>query len=394
MLGTLLPLSAIGSFAAGEQVLDWLTKTKQNAWQFLPLHQSGWKKKNLFTSPYDGFGIGLNPLFVKLPPELPDDVQFLTDHQDWLPDYALFMALADHFNTANWTSWPKAIAKHQATALRKWRLKLAMRIDYHQKVQAYVFREYQKLRKLAQAKKISLTGDMPFYLKLHSPLVWANQKAFELHEPYVSGVISSGYFPRQVWNLPLYDYRHLGLVKKIWKIRLRFCAELYDWLRMDSAVSFYTYNKINLENPAHDETVQGPGDKILRPLFGFSKKLKLKLFIENVTDYDQGPLRDLAQKYRVPGVAIFALNPEKFVLGHFDQQTLYYSSNHDCPTLVEFTHGRVNAKKTREFLLKNCPRLIVLFQDRQLSNRRINYPGTRESKNWHYKIDLSKLKAP
>ncbi len=391
LLGTLLPLSAIGSFAAGEKFVEWLTKTHQQAWQLLPLHPSS-------ASPYAGFGIGLSPLFITAPENLSPDPEFLNNNRDWLGDFGLFMALADHFKTTNWTHWPAPIRNYRSQAIQTWTSQLATRIQYHQNLQAFVYREYSKLRHRAADKNIQLIGDVPFYLALHSPLVWANQKAFLIakdgHLPFVSGVIGSGYFPRQVWHHPLYNYAHLARIKKLWKARLRYAADLYDGVRLDSAISFYTYNKIHPHHETLDETVTGPGDKIVRPLFRYSRKLKIKVFIENVTDYDQTALQQSAQKYHVPGVAIYALNPEKFVLGQFDARTIYYSSNHDTPTLTEFTKNKQNAKTTRQFLLDNCPQLILPLQDWQLSTKRINRPGTSESKNWRYKVDLSKLKAP
>ena len=55
-VGTVLPMTALicktakpGTFAAGKIFIDWLAKSKQTAWQLLPLHQQ-LAVQNLMTS--------------------------------------------------------------------------------------------------------------------------------------------------------------------------------------------------------------------------------------------------------------------------------------------------------------------------------------------------------
>ena len=47
--------------------------------------------------------------------------EFLTENENWLPDYALYMAVkADHENK-EWLSWEEPVLKREETALRKCR---------------------------------------------------------------------------------------------------------------------------------------------------------------------------------------------------------------------------------------------------------------------------------
>jgi 4-alpha-glucanotransferase len=395
MLGTLLPLSAIGSFKAGETFIDWLVTTHQQAWQFLPLHASGWNQTSLYTSPYAGFGIGLNPLYVRLPKTLPKDPEFITANNAWLADYCLFLALADHFRTDDWTTWPESIRLHLPSAIEEWTEKLQQHYTRHQRIQAYTYRAYAKLHHYAHTHGIQLIGDAPFYIAHHSPLVWAHQQAFVLtsdgKEPFVSGVIKSRYFPRQIWHHPLYDYTNLETVSTLWQCRLQQATTLYDQLRLDSGISFYTYNKIHLHNAALDETVHGPGDHILWPLLQYSRSIGLKVFVENITNYDLRRLQRTMTRLGVRGIVVYTLNAKKCTGHHLSREIVYYSSNHDSMPLAEYCKSKEKALAVRNFLVENSQNLIVPLQDWQLVTERINRPGTPVSQNWHYSVDVNKL---
>jgi 4-alpha-glucanotransferase len=122
-IGTLLPLSSIrteenknqpnGTIDDGLIFLDWLTKTGQSAWQMLPLHETHLERDSSIKhvlSPYKGYGIGLDPKYasaIRQQPATSDLEHFLSIHNAWLPDYALFCALRDHFGTDKWVHWEK-----------------------------------------------------------------------------------------------------------------------------------------------------------------------------------------------------------------------------------------------------------------------------------------------
>jgi 4-alpha-glucanotransferase len=115
-IGTVLPMTSLvsknaqaGTFAAGEEFIDWLAKSKQNAWQILPLHQTqlekGSKTKHI-PSPYKGYGVGLNPRFLSSGASQPSTEQltkFIKNNNYWLENYALFCALRDQFETDDWS---------------------------------------------------------------------------------------------------------------------------------------------------------------------------------------------------------------------------------------------------------------------------------------------------
>ena len=56
---------------------------------------------------------------------------FRTRHHHWLEDYALFLALKDHYNDKPWWDWPIPIRDREPEALEQVRQELSGFIDIH-----------------------------------------------------------------------------------------------------------------------------------------------------------------------------------------------------------------------------------------------------------------------
>src|SRR5215469_18975151 len=105
--GALLPLSALAAplGSGGRAFVDWLAEAGFSVWQILPVGPPG-----ADGSPYwvrsDWAG---NAAFLDRSelPGTPPDSQFLADSAAWLPDYALFEALAAAHGGAPFWHWPE-----------------------------------------------------------------------------------------------------------------------------------------------------------------------------------------------------------------------------------------------------------------------------------------------
>ena len=118
---------------------------------------------------------------------------FVAENADWLPDYALFMALKRHFGMAAWTEWFDRDARLRApAALARYRETLASDIELFTYVQFLFFRQWESLRDYAHAKGVKIIGDLPIYVPYDSADVWANRELFlldrDLRPEAVSGV--------------------------------------------------------------------------------------------------------------------------------------------------------------------------------------------------------------
>ena len=72
----------------------------------------------------------LHIAFERLTPEIRQKIaEFEEEESDWLPDYALFMALADRFG-GDWTEWEHGLAFREEKALAEARREFAREIEY------------------------------------------------------------------------------------------------------------------------------------------------------------------------------------------------------------------------------------------------------------------------
>ena len=207
----------------------------------------------------------------------PDDAYqaFLEENTQWLPDYALFMALKEENGGAPWLEWPEGLRLREEAALAQARETHTEEIGYQCFVQYQFFRQWKALRGYANSKGIRIIGDVPIYVPLDSTDVWVNYKLFQLdetrHPTVVAGCPPDGFTADgQLWGNPIYDWQAMADTGyDWWTKRLSAAAGMYDVVRFDHFRGFESYWAV----PAGDKTarngcwVKGPGaDFICAPV--------------------------------------------------------------------------------------------------------------------------------
>ncbi|MEO0458901.1 MAG: 4-alpha-glucanotransferase, partial [Cyanobacteria bacterium P01_A01_bin.114] len=258
------PTSLPGRFGIGDlgeqayRFVDFLTETKQQLWQILPLGPTGYGN-----SPYLCYSsLAGNPLLINLDrlhdqgllteEELAEVPLFPTDHVDyswvyyykldmlrkaaqrfkentneellnefaefcqnhgaWLDDYALFMAIKDAKGNASWTQWESDIARREPAALERWRVEVSPSIFWHKFMQFEFGRQWFALKAYANQNGISIVGDMPIYVAHDSADVWAFPENFmidpESLNPSLMAGVPPDYFSEtgQLWGNPTYNW--------------------------------------------------------------------------------------------------------------------------------------------------------------------------------------------
>ena len=237
------PTSLPGSYGSGElgpaayDFIDWLESAGMQAWQVLPLVPP----ERMFWSPYAGQNANSgNVLLISLESlvedelllgnELPADVppgstvdfetvakvkepllaiaaerllartdalrsdfdQFCAKNADWLDSAALFDCLSnsDDLRGLNWWEWPEDLRDRDPSAMAASKENFKSEIAEFMALQFLFNRQWIKLREYANAKEISIIGDMPIYVGGHSADVWANRSLFELND---EGKVSSAH---------------------------------------------------------------------------------------------------------------------------------------------------------------------------------------------------------
>ena len=204
------------------------------------------------------------------------DVQaFAKENEDWLEDYALFMAIKRHFGMIPWYEWPDDEARlHKKDALARYARELDDDVRLFTYVQHLFYQQWASLRAYANERGVGIFGDMPIYVALDSADVWAHPENYQLDErnnPVEVAGVPPDYFSAdgQLWGNPLYAYQAMEKNGYAWWCRrVQAAGRLYDMVRIDHFRGFARYWSV----PAGEKTaksghwVWGPGIGLIEAL--------------------------------------------------------------------------------------------------------------------------------
>ncbi|MDR1688628.1 MAG: 4-alpha-glucanotransferase [Clostridiales bacterium] len=226
--------------------------------------------------------------------------EFCIENEKWLNDFALFLALKNHFinerknagktkeytkyQNANkklltdsqiddfyygavWNSWPAEIAKREPDAVKKWAALLKEEIDFYSFGQFIFFRQWHALKDYANKNGIEIIGDIPIFVAMDSADTWSSPQQFCLKnsgEPTSVAGVPPDYFSAtgQLWGNPLYDWQyHKKTGYRWWKDRIKSTLKLVDILRIDHFRGFESYWSVKYGKPTAIEGawLKGPG---------------------------------------------------------------------------------------------------------------------------------------
>lgn len=394
--GILLPIFAlpskygIGSFSKEAYAfVDFLRDAGQKCWQVLPLGPTGYGD-----SPYQSFStFAGNPYFIDLETLIEegllsneecdaldwgadpcrvdyekiysaknqalrkaferfstgdrDFLRFIKDEAYWLDDYALFMALKEHFSGVSWMEWEPKLKSRSMFALSKYRRRLKNDILFVKFTQYQFMRQWQELKRYANRCRIKIIGDIPIYVSMDSADVWANRKLFQFdkggEEPVAVAGCPADYFSEtgQLWGNPLYRWKNHRKTKYRWWIqRMEHQFALYDTVRVDHFRGFDEYYAVPYgeENALNGEWELGPGIELFDAI---SKKLgKTDIIAEDLGYITEG-VRDLLRDTAYPGMKVlqFAFDPEsesEYLPHNYKKNCVVYTGTHDNATTVEW----------------------------------------------------------
>ncbi len=344
-----------------------------------------------------------------------DYLTFCHEQQDWLEDYALFMACKHYFQQKEWMLWDKQVKERNASSLMNYRILLKDEIDFWKFCQFEFYRQWHKMKQYANENGIAIIGDIPIYVAMDSADVWANSTLFQLDENKkpiaVAGVPPDAFSSQgQMWGNPLYNWTEMEKTNyDWWKKRMVCCAALYDKVRIDHFIGIVRYYTIPAEekNAVNGTWQKGPGEKLMNAIHTV-------LDSEYIIVEDLGVLVDevisLRHKMGYPGMKVlqfgFDGNPYNEHLPHnFQNSMVVYSGTHDNETIIGyFTNHRAECIRACKYFhvnaLEELPEAfmrglygsvadiaILQMQDiLGLSNTaRMNIPSTIGS-NWQWRL--------
>lgn len=274
---------------------------------------------------------------------LTEYTNFCEEHDFWLTDYALFMALKDFHNGAKWTEWePKY--KNLSAADKAQTLKdLKDSVGYYRFVQFIFFKQWYALKKYANEHHVQIIGDIPIFVSPDSADAWAHKELFQLDDegyPTVIAGVPPDYFSAtgQLWGNPLYNWDYHKKTGYAWWIqRIRHQLTQSDIFRIDHFRGFEAYWAI----PAGEETaingkwVKGPANDFFdHVLKAFDGELPIIAEDLGIITPEVEALRD---DYDFPGMCIlqFAFNDlddSSYYPYNFVENCVCYTGTHDNDT--------------------------------------------------------------
>ena len=387
---------------AAYEFADFLAAAGQKYWQVLPMGPTSYGD-----SPYQSFStFAGNPYFIdldllaedgllraaELPEKQPGDpryvdfgkiyttrftilrrafirgwvrdrvlVEAFAAKNPWLEDYALFMALKNHFGNKSWLKWPvEALRLHQPAALQKYRALLEEDVRFYTYLQFLFFRQWNNLRDYVHSLGIKLIGDLPIYVALDSADVWSEPVYFQLDKNNVPTEVAGvppDYFSAdgQLWGNPLYNYERMAADGFGWWIRrMEGVSKLYDVVRIDHFRGFESYWAV----PYGDKTAaggrwrKGPGMALVGVLTNWFYSLRI---IAEDLGYQTPAVQALLRDSGLPGMKVleFAFDPREPSdhLPHtYSPHCVCYTGTHDNETIMEWRAGA--AKEDVDFAVQ------------------------------------------
>ena len=287
--------------------------------------------------------------------------KFCAKHQEWLDDYALFMAIKEAHDGRPWYEWEPALAMHEKDAVAEAKRIYKEQIGFYCFVQYCFFTQWEALKQYAGKKGIGIIGDIPIYGAYDSAEVWAKPELFQLdteRKPVcVAGCPPDAFaVTGQLWGNPIWDWDSMAENGFSWWLdRIAFTLEMYDVVRIDHFRGFEAYYAIpyGAETAEHGKWRKGPGYalwKAAKERFG-----EMHVIAEDLGNITPAVIR-LLKRTGFPGMKVMqfafdsgASNP--YLPHNFETSNcVCYTGTHDNHTLRGWV--KQNTAETNAYAMK------------------------------------------
>ncbi|MFC1225297.1 malto-oligosyltrehalose synthase [Pedobacter sp. BG31] len=346
---------------------------------------------------------------------------FCKTEQSWLVDFAVYTCIKQHFKGKEWFNWSEKYKLKDPKTIADFEKSNQDEIEEIKWKQFIFYRQWYSLKEYANAKGVSLIGDLPFYLDYDSVEVWAQRENFLLDKNGIMTVVAGvppDYFNEkgQLWGMPIYNWEKMKAEGFTWwENRLRKNQQLFNLLRLDHFRAFSTYWEVVAGNEDAVDGVwkTGVGDSFFKTI---EKKLgKLSFIAEDLGEISED-VEHLRRQFQLPGMKVlqFAFGEDIAGSVHIPHQFgsanyIAYTGTHDNNTtlgwfknetdidlkqrLSRYVGTAVNENNVNAILIRLCyasiaKMAIIPMQDiLQLDETaRMNIPG-KASGNWAWRAD-------
>ena len=350
--------------------------------------------------------------------------EFCRSNENWIWDFAMFMALKDAAGGKPWYQWEDPLKFRDDAALTDAWHAYREEIRYYCFVQYLFEKQWEALRAYAREKGVKIIGDVPIYVPLDSADVWSNPHLFQLDEKLdpvaVAGCPPDGFnADGQLWGNPLYRWQaHKQENFAWWVRRMGAAGSRYDMVRLDHFRGFESYWAV----PYGDATARG-GKWMPGPGLDFVNAMHTQLPDVSMIAEDLGFLtqevKDLLRSSGYPGmkVLLFAFDsrePSDYSPHSYVPHSVCYTGTHDNVTTRQWfdTAPKAAVKYARQYMnisreegdvwgtirtaMATVSDLCIIPMQDYLelgADARMNFPGTQSSSNWTWRAEKGYLSA-
>lgn len=372
-------------------------------------------KNQLFEKAFTNFIDGVAPALKS------EYEAFCKESEDWLSDYAFFMACKDFHQGQNWLGWDRELINPTAQVRARYEEKLSKGVQYYSFLQFLFFKQWMALKAYANKKGIRIIGDIPIFVSLDSADVWANKSMFKLDSdgyPLVVAGVPPDYFSAtgQLWGNPLYDWDvHEKDDFSWWIARIKQQLKLFDILRVDHFRGFEAYWAVPYGEATaiNGEWCKAPGKELFKAIEkAFGGKLPIWAEDLGVITPEVEELRD---SFGFPGMKVlqFAfedVNDNDMMPEHHSENCICYPGTHDNNTAIGWYQNAPEASKAKvwaythaggatihwnfiRIALESKAKYAVIPMQDVLgldSAARMNIPGVG-ARNWAWRYEASQM---
>lgn len=342
------PYQSFSSFAGNPYFIDLDTLCEEGLLEEKECESYAWGANELevdYGTLYESRYPLLHKAYERFKKNVPADyTKFCKEQEEWLGDYALFMALKDAYNGVAWSQWEEELKVRQPEAMKKAEAELAEEVDFWKMLQYLFYKQWNALKSYANEKGIKLIGDVPIYVAMDSADVWANPTQFYLDKNLdpidVAGCPPDAFSEDgQLWGNPLFRW---DAMKKDdftwWTRRMEKMTKLFDVVRIDHFRGFDSYYAIPFgdKTARNGEWREGPGIELFRTM---EKKLgKMNVIAEDL-GFLTDSVRQMLKDSGYPGMKLiqFAFDTREdgdYLPHNYTRNCVVYAGTHDNDTII------------------------------------------------------------
>lgn len=166
--------------------------------------------------------------------------QFVYNNEHWLPQYAAFCALRDHYHTANFRTWPSNAPKaDNAHHYCEAHPELKEAYDFYTYTQFLLHKQMLSVHTEARKRGVILKGDIPIGVSRDSVPAWADGHLFHFNGQ--AGAPPDDFAVHgQNWGFPTYNWDEMAKDNYLWwRNRLKHMELYFDAYRIDHVLGFF-----------------------------------------------------------------------------------------------------------------------------------------------------------